>query len=252
MSASAALFEAKGLSKRFGDQVVLEDITLSVEEGQLAGIMGPNGAGKTTCFNVLTGRFRPDRGRVTFAGEDITGMEPREIARKGISRSFQIMNLFNDDTALGNVLVATPHVRRQGFNAWRDLGADSHAQDLAAAVLERVGLKGKEHVPAKSLSYGERRALEIGVALAAEPRMLFLDEPTAGLGAEGTARLADLVAQLKRQLTIVIIEHDMQFLFKLADHVSVIHWGQVIARGTPEALQQNEWVRRSNLGVLAT
>ena len=252
MSASAALFEAKGLSKRFGDQVVLEDITLSVGEGQLAGIMGPNGAGKTTCFNVLTGRFRPDRGRVTFAGEDITGMEPREIARKGISRSFQIMNLFNDDTALGNVLVATPHVRRQGFNAWRDLGADSHAQDLAAAVLERVGLKGKEHVPAKSLSYGERRALEIGVALAAEPRMLFLDEPTAGLGAEGTARLADLVAQLKRQLTIVIIEHDMQFLFKLADHVSVIHWGQVIARGTPEALQQNEWVRRSNLGVLAT
>ena len=248
----SVLFEAKGLSKRFGDQVVLEDITLSVEEGQLAGIMGPNGAGKTTCFNVLTGRFRPDRGRVTFAGEDITGMEPREIARKGISRSFQIMNLFNDDTALGNVLVATPHVRRQGFNAWRDLGADSHAQDLAAAVLERVGLKGKEHVPAKSLSYGERRALEIGVALAAEPRMLFLDEPTAGLGAEGTARLADLVAQLKRQLTIVIIEHDMQFLFKLADHVSVIHWGQVIARGTPEALQQNEWVRRSNLGVLAT
>ncbi|RZJ23776.1 MAG: ABC transporter ATP-binding protein [Haliea sp.] len=247
----SVLFEARGLSKRFGDQVVLEDISLSVEEGQLAGIMGPNGAGKTTCFNVLTGRFRPDRGRVSFAGEDITGMAPREIARKGISRSFQIMNLFNEDTALGNVLVATPHVRRQGFNAWRDLGADSHAQDIAAAVLERVGLKGKEYVPAKSLSYGERRALEIGVALAAEPRMLFLDEPTAGLGAEGTARLADLVAQLKRQLTIVIIEHDMQFLFKLADHVSVIHWGQVIARGTPEALQQNEWVQRSNLGALA-
>jgi branched-chain amino acid transport system ATP-binding protein len=246
------LFQATGLSKRFGDQVVLEDITLGVEEGQLAGIMGPNGAGKTTCFNVLTGRFRPDRGRVTFAGEDITGLQPREIARKGISRSFQIMNLFNDDTALGNVLVATPHVRRQGFNAWRDLGVDSHAQGLAEAVLARVGLKGKENVPAKSLSYGERRALEIGVALAAEPRMLFLDEPTAGLGAEGTARLAELVGELKRQLTIVIIEHDMQFLFKLADQVSVIHWGQVIARGTPAQLKENEWVRRSNLGALAT
>jgi branched-chain amino acid transport system ATP-binding protein len=246
------LFEAKGLSKRFGEQVVLEDITLQVEEGQLAGIMGPNGAGKTTCFNVLTGRFRPDRGRVTFAGEDITGLEPREIARKGISRSFQIMNLFNDDTALDNVLIATPHVRRQGFNCWRDLGADSHAQDLAAGVLARVGLKGKEHVPAKSLSYGERRALEIGVALAAQPRMLFLDEPTAGLGAEGTAQLAELVAQLKRQLTIVIIEHDMQFLFKLADKVSVIHWGQVIAEGTPAELKHNEWVQRSNLGALAT
>ena len=246
------LFEAMGLSKRFGAQVVLQDITLSFEEGQLAGIMGPNGAGKTTCFNVLTGRFAPDRGSVTFEGEDITGLQPREIARKGISRSFQIMNLFNDYTALDNVLVATPHVRRQGFNCWRDLGADSAAQDIAAAVIARVGLKGKEHVPAKSLSYGERRALEIGVALAAEPRMLFLDEPTAGLGAEGTARLADLVQSLKRQLTIVIIEHDMQFLFRLADKVSVIHWGQVIAQGTPAQLQQNEWVRRSNLGALAS
>ena len=246
------LFEAKGLSKRFGAQVVLQDITLAFEEGQLAGIMGPNGAGKTTCFNVLTGRFSPDRGKVTFEGEDITGLAPSAIARKGISRSFQIMNLFNDYTALDNVLVSTPHVRRQGFNCWRDLGADSAAQDIAAAVLARVGLKGKEQLPAKSLSYGERRALEIGVALAAEPRMLFLDEPTAGLGAEGTARLADLVASLKRQLTIVIIEHDMRFLFKLADNVSVIHWGQVIAQGTPTQLQQNEWVRRSSLGALAS
>ena len=122
------LFEATGLSKRFGEQVVLEDITLGVEEGQLAGIMGPNGAGKTTCFNVLTGRFKPDRGRVRFAGKDITGLAPREIARLGISRSFQIMNLFNDYSALDNVLLAVPDVRRQGFNAWRDLGADSAAR----------------------------------------------------------------------------------------------------------------------------
>jgi branched-chain amino acid transport system ATP-binding protein len=244
------LFEASHLSKRFGDQVVLEDITLAFEEGQLSGIMGPNGAGKTTCFNVLTGRFRPDRGRVTFAGEDITGLAPRLIALKGASRSFQVMNLFNDYSALDNVLVATPLVRRKGFNFWSDLGADSAAQDVAAQVLARVGLKGKESTQARSLSYGERRALEIGVALAAEPRMLFLDEPTAGLGSEGAARLADLVQALKRQLTIVIIEHDMQFLFKLADRVSVIHWGQVIAQGTPAELQQNEWVRRSSLGAL--
>lgn len=245
------LFEAHGLSKRFGAQMVLQDITLGFEEGQLAGIMGPNGAGKTTCFNVLTGRYKPDRGRVTFAGEDITGRSPREIAHKGISRSFQIMNLFDSYTALGNVLVAMPHVRRQGFNAWRDLGADTTAQQMAAAVLERVGLKGKEHVLASSLSYGQRRALEIGVALAAEPRMLFLDEPTAGLGAEGTARLMDLVRELKQQLTIVIIEHDMNFLFRLADQISVIHWGQVITQGTPAELRQNEWVQRSNLGALA-
>jgi branched-chain amino acid transport system ATP-binding protein len=245
------IFEATNLAKRFGSQVVLENITLSVEEGQLAGIMGPNGAGKTTCFNVLTGRFAPDRGNVRFAGEDITGMSPREIARKGISRSFQIMNLFNDYSALDNVLVATPRVREQGFNFWRDLGADSTAHDMAVEVLARVGLKSKANIQAKNLSYGERRALEIGVALAAKPRMLFLDEPTAGLGAEGTARLAELVGELKRQLTIVIIEHDMQFLFKLADQVSVIHWGQVIAQGTPTQLRENEWVKRSNLGALA-
>jgi branched-chain amino acid transport system ATP-binding protein len=161
------------------------------------------------------------------------------------------MNLFNDDTALGNVLVATPHVRRQGFNCWRDLGADSAAQDIAAGVLARVGLRGKEHVPAKSLSYGERRALEIGVALATDPRLLFLDEPTAGLGAEGTARVAELIAQLKRELTIVIIEHDMRFLFGLADKINVIHWGQVIAEGTPAQLRDNPWVQRSNLGTLS-
>ena len=247
-----ALFEAIGLHKRFGDHVVLQDVNLAFEEGRLSGIMGPNGAGKTTCFHVLTGRYAPDRGRVRFAGEDITGLPPRRIAQKGISRSFQVMNLFNEYSALDNVLVALPSVRRQGFNVARDLGANRAAQDEAAAVLARVGLAGKEHAPAQGLSYGDRRALEIAVALAATPRLLFLDEPTAGLGAEATERLADLVAELKRQLTIVIIEHDMQFLFRLADKVSVIHWGQVIAEGTPEELQQNEWVRRSNLGALAT
>jgi branched-chain amino acid transport system ATP-binding protein len=241
------LFEASHLHKRFGSQVVLEDISLAFEQGKLSGIMGPNGAGKTTCFNVLTGRYKPDRGQVTFAGEDITGLAPRVIAKKGISRSFQIMNLFNDYAALDNVLIALPEVRRQGFNPWRDLGADTAAHDKAAGVLARVGLAGKEKSIAKSLSYGERRALEIGVALAAGPRLLFLDEPTAGLGAEGTARLVELIAEIKRQLTIVIIEHDMKFLFGLADYVSVIHWGQVIAQGTPDALRANPWVARSGL-----
>ena len=246
-----ALFEARQLHKRFGDQVVLEDISLRFEEGQLTGIMGPNGAGKTTCFNVLTGRFPPDRGSVHFAGQDITGLSPRAIARKGLSRSFQIMNLFNDESALDNVLIASPQVRRRGFTMWADLGRDTAARDAAQAVLGRVGLAGKADVAAAALSYGERRALEIGVALATEPRLLFLDEPTAGLGAEGTARLAELIVALKRQLTIVVIEHDMRFLFALADRISVIHWGQVIAEGTPAELRTNPWVQRSNLGTLA-
>ena len=245
-----ALFEAEGLHKRFGDQVVLEDISLSFEEGQLSGIMGPNGAGKTTCFNLLTGRYRPDRGQVRFDGEDITGLSPRRIARRGISRSFQVMNLFDDYTAIDNVLMALPAVREQGWSMWRDMGRNASAYDEAAAVLAGVGLAGKERVESRRLSYGERRSLEIGVALAARPRLLFLDEPTAGLGAEGTARLLDLILQIRRQLTIVVIEHDMRFLFKLAARISVIHWGQVIAQGSPEELQENPWVQRSSLGTL--
>ena len=245
-----ALFEAQGLHKRFGDQVVLEEINLSFEEGQLSGIMGPNGAGKTTCFNVLTGRYKPNRGRVVFDGEDITGLPPRKIARKGISRSFQIMNLFDDYTALENVLIALPEVRARGFDVIRPVMGNGGAGDRAAAVLARVGLEGREWEQASALSYGERRALEIGVALATGPRILFLDEPTSGLGTEGTARLADLVTELKRDHTIVIIEHDMRFLFGLADRISVIHWGQVVAEGTPAELRANKWVQASNLGRL--
>ncbi len=246
-----ALFEAHNLHKRFGDQVVLEDISLSVERGELRGIMGPNGAGKTTCFNVLTGRYRPDRGRVVFDGRDITGLSPRQVARCGISRSFQIMNLFDEYSAIDNVVIALPTVRAIGWSPLRDLARQRAAYDEAEDILSRVGLAGKAGVASRSLSYGERRALEIGVALAAKPQLLFLDEPTAGLGTEGTARLADLVRTLKRQLTIVIIEHDMRFLFSLADRVSVIHWGQVITEGTPDALRANPWVQRSNLGSLA-
>ena len=245
------LFETQGLRKRFGDQVVLQGVNLSVDEGELVGIMGPNGAGKTTCFNVLTGRYKPDGGTVRFAGEDITGLSPRQVARKGVSRSFQLMNLFNEETALYNVLLATPALRGRGFSMWRDLGRDESAHEQAKQVLARVGLAAKADVPAARLSYGERRALEIGVALAAKPRLLFLDEPTAGLGSEGTARLAQLIGELKRQLTIIIIEHDMPFLFGLADRINVIHWGQVIAQGTPAQLKQNPWVARSNLGLLA-
>ena len=244
-----ALFEAQGIHKRFGRQVVLEHIDLAFEAGLLSGIMGPNGAGKTTCFNVLTGRFKPDRGRVVFDGEDITGLSPNAIARKGISRSFQIMSLFDEYSALENIVIALPDVRVRGFNMVDRLSADSAAADRAAAVLARVGLSGREQRRAGDLAYGERRALEIGVALAARPRLLFLDEPTSGLGTEATARLAELVQDLKRDHSIVVIEHDMQFLFGLADTISVIHWGQVVAGGTPDELRENKWVQRSALGT---
>ena len=245
------LFEARHLQKRFGDQVVLEDITLAFEENRLCGIMGPNGAGKTTCFNVLTGRYKPDRGSVIFDGEDITGLPPRTIARRGIARSFQNKNLFDDFTALENVVLALPEVRDIGLNMFHDLSRDSRTLDRAAAILARIGLRGREHVVARDLAYGQRRALEIGIAVAAEPRILFLDEPTSGLGSDASMALSALIEELRESVTIVIIEHDMRFLFGLADYIFVVHWGQIISQGTPAELRANEWVKMSNLGELA-
>ena len=243
----SAFFSAHGLAKRFGGRVVLQDVSFDVAEGEIHGIMGPNGAGKTTCFHVLTGRYKPDAGRVTFQGRDVTGLSPRHIARLGIARSFQVMNLFDDYSALDNAVIATPELRARGFDAFRDAAHAATARERAAQVLADVGLAGKEHAKAKSLSYGDRRALEIGVALAADPKVLFLDEPTAGLGAEGLARVSELIARLRGRLTMVVIEHDMRFLFGLADRISVVHWGQVIARGTPAELRANPWVQRSAL-----
>ncbi len=245
-----ALFEAQKVHKRFGDHVVLEEINLGFEEHTLSGIMGPNGAGKTTCFNVLTGRYKPDRGRVLFDGIDITGRSPGAIAKMGISRSFQVMNVFDEYTALDNVLLAVPDVRRRGLHMLYDLANDTQSSDKAEQILARVGLVGKERMLASDLSYGERRALEIGIALAAEPRILFLDEPTAGLGTKATAKLADMVRRIKQGITIVIIEHEMSFLFGLADTINVIQWGQVVAVGTPDELRANPWVQASNLGKL--
>lgn len=245
-----AIFEAHDLHLRFGDRVVLEDVSLTFEECKLSGIMGPNGAGKTTCFNVLTGRYRPSRGRVLWQGRDITGRSPQDIARLGVARSFQLMNLFDEFTVFENIAVALPETRRRSANMLTSAYAERTVSEDVHDILERVGLADRANDDAKSLPYGARRALEIGVALACKPKLLFLDEPTAGLGADGRVRLAELIAKLKGQLTVVVIEHDMEFLFSLADEISVIHWGQVIARGTPAALRQNPWVESSNLGRL--
>jgi len=243
-----AFFAAQGLAKRFGDRLVLQDVSFELAEGEVHGIIGPNGAGKTTCFHVLTGKHKPDGGRVTFRGRDITGFAPKEIARLGIARSFQLMNLFDDYSALENAVVATREFRARAFDVLGAAASAKAAIERAEAALADVGLAGKEGVKAKSLSYGDRRALEIAVALAADPCLLFLDEPTAGLGAEGLERLSALIRKLRGRVTMLIIEHDMRFLFGLADRVSVVHWGQVIARGTPAELRANPWVARSGLG----
>lgn len=244
------VLEARDIHVRFGDRVVLEDISFTVEEAEFHGIMGPNGAGKTTFFNVLTGRVRPSRGCVMVSGRDVTGFSPHAIAALGVARSFQIMTLFNEFTALENVAVALPAFRARGFDMRRAAVGDSGFEAEAFDVLARVGLADKARLIAKDLAYGDRRALEIAVALAQRPRVLCLDEPTSGLGSDGVARLAQLIGTLKGNLAIVAIEHDMEFLFRLADRVSVVHWGQVIARGSPQDLRANDWVRRSNLGRL--
>jgi branched-chain amino acid transport system ATP-binding protein len=246
-----ALIEASGVHVRFGDRVVLESIDLAVPEGEFHGLMGPNGAGKTTFFNVLTGRVKPSRGSIRLGDEDVTGLSSHRIAAKGIARSFQIMTLFDEFTARENVMVGLPAFRARGFDVARAAAADHGFADDASAVLASVGLADKADMRARDLPYGDRRALEIAVALAQKPRVLCLDEPTSGLGSDGVQRLSALIGRLKGKLTIVAIEHDMEFLFSLADRISVIHWGQVVARGTPHELQQNQWVKRSNLGRFA-
>jgi branched-chain amino acid transport system ATP-binding protein len=245
-----ALFEAQGLHMRFGQRIVLERVDLSVAEHRFTGIIGPNGAGKTTCFNVLTGRYRPSRGSITFAGENITNLSPQAIARKGIARSFQIMNLFDEYSARDNVIQAMPEMRAMSWQLSHAVARDRFLDEAAEEVLDGVGLAARADARAKDLSYGDRRALEIAVALASRPRLLFLDEPTSGLGASGRARLRELLLRLKGKLTIVMIEHDLALLFSLADRVSVIQWGQVIAEGTPDELRRDPWVQRSNLGKL--
>ncbi|WP_222184505.1 ABC transporter ATP-binding protein [Geminicoccus harenae] len=240
--------EARQVHVRFGDRVVLEEMNFSVAPGELHGIMGPNGAGKTTFFNVLTGRVRPSRGHVLVDGKDVTGLPPHRIAALGVARSFQIMTLFDEFSALENVALARPAFRAQALHGHRAAIGDPEADAAARLVLDEVGLGSKAHVLARDLSYGERRALEIAVALAQEPRVLCLDEPTSGLGSDGIARIAEMVRRLKGRLAIVAIEHDMEFLFGLADRISVVHWGQVIAHGRPDELKANPWVRRSNLG----
>ena len=246
-----ALIEVEGVHVRFGDRVVLESIDLAVPEGEFHGLMGPNGAGKTTFFNVLTGRVKPSRGSIRLAGEDVTGLGPHRIADKGVARSFQIMTLFDEFSARENVTVGLPGFRARGFEMHRAAASDQGLAAQASETLAMVGLADKADVRAKDLSYGDRRALEIAVALGQNPRVLCLDEPTSGLGMDGVQRLGELVRRLKRKLTVVAIEHDMVFLFSLADRISVIHWGQVVARGTPHELQQNDWVKRSNLGRFA-
>jgi branched-chain amino acid transport system ATP-binding protein len=243
-----ALLQIDGISKRFGGVIASDGIDLAVPAGELHAIIGPNGAGKTTLIGQLTGEIVPDAGRIHFAGEDITALPIHRRSQRGLARSFQITSLFNDFTALDNVALAVQAHAGHSFRFWRDARKDPALRDPARQMLARVGLAGRENVIVASMSHGEHRQLEIAMALATHPRMLLLDEPMAGMGPEESVRMIALLGGLKRDLTILLIEHDMDAVFALADRISVLVYGRVIATDEPAAIRANAEVRRAYLG----
>jgi branched-chain amino acid transport system ATP-binding protein len=243
-----SLLRVEGLSKRFGGVVASDDITLDIPAGQLHAIIGPNGAGKTTLIGQLMGEIRPDSGRIAFEGDDITAVPTWQRGQKGLARSFQITSLFLDFTALDNVALAVQARSGHSFHFWRPARDLAELREPARVALARVGLSGREDVIVSNMSHGEHRQIEIAMALAMKPRMLLLDEPMAGMGPEESAKLVKTLRELKRELTILLIEHDMEAVFALADCISVLVYGRVIASGSPEEIRNNADVRKAYLG----
>ncbi len=243
-----ALLQIDGLTKRFGGVVASDEIVLSVPAGELHAIIGPNGAGKTTLIGQLTGEIAPDAGRIQFEGRDITALPIHTRSRLGLARSFQITSLFLDFTVLDNVALAVQAHAGHSFHFWRDARSDPALREPARAALQRVGLTQRADVLVANLSHGEHRQLEIAMALATKPCMLLLDEPMAGMGPEESARMVKLLHELKREVTLLLIEHDMEAVFALADKITVLVYGRVIASGEPAAIRVNPEVRRAYLG----
>ena len=244
----ADLLRVESLSKRFGGIVATDDLSLSIPEGELHAVIGPNGAGKTTLIAQLSGQLTPDSGRIEFADRDITAIPIYARSALGLARSFQITSLFLDLSVLDNVALAVQAHAGHSFHFWRDARSEPELRDPARAALARVGLSARAGLPASALSHGEHRQLELAMALASRPRMLLLDEPMAGLGPEESARMVSMLRDLKREFTILLVEHDMEAVFALADRISVLVYGRVIASGRPEDIRNNAQVRDAYLG----
>ena len=242
------LLKIDGLTKRFGGVVASDSIVLAVPPGELHAIIGPNGAGKTTLIGQLAGEIVPDAGSIRFGGSDITAVATHRRSMLGLARSFQITSLFLDFTALDNVALAVQAHAGHSFRFWRDARSEKELREPARAALARVGLAARGNAIVASMSHGEHRQLEIAMALATRPRMLLLDEPMAGMGPEESARMVELLRELKREVTILLVEHDMEAVFALADRITVLVYGRVIASGEPEAIRANADVRQAYLG----
>lgn len=237
-AASNAILTTERLSVRFGGLSALADVNFELTRGEIRAIIGPNGAGKSTFFNCLTGVLRPSSGRIIFDGEEITGLRSDAISRKGIARSYQITNILPNATVFENVRIAAQS-RRHGWNMVAHHNALSDINSKAESALDAVGLLGKAAELASNLSHGEQRNLEIGIALATEPKLLCLDEPTAGMSQGETDETTDLIRRIGKSLTILIVEHDMQIVMQICDRITVLHYGSILAEGTPAEIQDN-------------
>ena len=240
--AHEAILRIEGLTMRFGGLAAMNNVSLSVPRGEIRAIIGPNGAGKSTFFNCVTGVLKPTSGRILFDGDDITGLPPHRISQKAIARSYQITNLLPGATVLENVRIAV----QSRHHSWSLLRHHRSFGDIIAqarVVLASVGLGDKEDELAANLSHGEQRNLEIGIALGTEPKLLCLDEPTAGMSVTETHATVELIRRIAANLTILIVEHDMEVVMGLAHTISVFHYGEVLAEGTPAAIQANPRVQ---------
>jgi branched-chain amino acid transport system ATP-binding protein len=243
------LLEVEDVTRLFGALRALGGVSFAIERQERRAIIGPNGAGKTTLFNVITGQLAPTSGRILFDGQSVTGLAPHLVARRGISRSFQRTNVFPRLTVLENLRLAAAASSVGNYNCFGSLGGDSPPVRRAREVADAVGLAERLTDVTQELSYGEQRQLEVGIALATAPTLLLLDEPTAGMSPEETHRMTRLLAALPRDVTILIIEHDMDVVFSLADRVTVLHYGEVLTEGPPDAVKADRRVYEVYLGT---
>ncbi len=243
-----AVLQANGLTKRFGGVIACDRVSLALPRGEIHGLIGPNGAGKTTFLNLLSGELVADSGTIALTGRDITRLPPHRRARLGLARSFQITSIFPSMSVLENVSLAIQAHAGSSFRFFADAGRDPALVEPALLLLEEMGLAEHGASPAARLAYGQKRVLELAMALAGDPELLLLDEPLAGLGPEEGRRMVELLAALRQRTTMLLVEHDMDAVFALADRVTVLVYGRVIASGDPDGIRRDPEVRSAYLG----